>query len=122
MTRKLLATAAFLIAAVLPATAHEVSKGPNGGRVVEAGPYHVELVVETKGAAVYLSDAKEQPIPAAGFKGLIILTVSGKAQRIELAPQDNRLGGSSPVTIPADVRGVVQLTGPDGKTAQGRYH
>src|SRR5690348_1897754 len=75
MTRKMLATAAFLIAA-LPATAHEVSKGPNGGRVVEAGPYHVELVVETKAVAVYVSDAKEKPVPAAGFKGLVILTVS----------------------------------------------
>src|SRR5262249_61686641 len=99
MTRKLLATAAFLIAA-LPATAHEVSKGPNGGRVVEAGPYHVELVVETTAVAVYLSDAKEKPIPAAGFKGLAILTVSGKAQRIELAPQETRLGGSPPGGLP----------------------
>src|SRR4029450_7125995 len=107
MTRKMLATAAFLIAA-LPATAHEVSKGPNGGRVVEAGPYHVELVVETKAVAVYLSDAKDKPIPATGFKGLAILTVGGKAQRIELAPQDTRLGGSSPVAIPAGVKGVVQ--------------
>jgi hypothetical protein len=120
MKRKML-IAAFLVA-TLPAAAHEVSKGPNGGRVVEAGPYHVELVVETKAVAVYLSDAKEKPVPAAGFKGLAILTVSGKAQRIELAPQDNRLGGASPVAIPADVKGVVQLTGPDGKTAQGRYH
>jgi hypothetical protein len=120
MTRKMLA-AAFLIAA-LPATAHEISKGPNGGRVVEAGPYHVELVVETKAIAVYVSDAKEKPIPATGFKGLAILTVSGKAQRIELTPADNRLAGSSPVVIPAEVNGVVQLTGPDGKTAQGRYH
>src|SRR3977135_3800408 len=106
----------------LPAAPHEVSKGPNGGGVVEAGPYHVELVVETKAVAVYLSDAKEKPVPAPGFKGLAILTVSGKAQRIELAPQDNRLGGASPVAIPADAKGVVQLTGPDGKTAQGRYH
>jgi hypothetical protein len=121
MTRKLLATAAFLIAA-LPATAHEISKGPNGGRVVEAGPYHVELVVETKTVAVYVSDAKEKPIPAAGFKGLAILTIGGKAQRIELMPADNRLAGSSPVAVPAEVNGVVQLTGPDGKTAQGRYH
>jgi hypothetical protein len=121
MTRKMLAIAAFLIAA-LPATAHEVLKGPNGGRVVEAGPYHVELVVETKAIAVYLSDAKDQPIPAAGFKGLAILTVGGKAQRIELTASDNRLAGSSPVAVPAAVKGVVQLTGPDGKTAQGRYH
>ena len=120
MTSRIL-IAALLIAA-LPAAAHEVSKGPNGGRVVEAGPYHVELVVETKAVAVYLSDSKEKAIPAAGFKGLAILTIAGKAQRIELAPQDNRLGGSSPVAIPAGVKGVVQLTGPDGKTAQGRYH
>lgn len=120
MTRKLLATAAFLIAA-LPATAHEVLKGPNGGRIVEAGPYHVELVVEAKAVAVYLSDANDKPIPAAGFKGLAILTVGGKAQRIELAPQDNKLAGSSPVTVPAAVKGVVRLTDPDGKTAQGRY-
>ena len=112
MTRRMLIAA--LLLATLPAAAHEVSKGPNGGRVVEAGPYHVELVVETKAVAVYVSDAKEKPVPAAGFKGLAILTVSGKAQRIELAPQDNRLGGVSPVAIPDDVKGVVQLTGPDG--------
>jgi hypothetical protein len=120
MTRRILIAA--LLLATLPAAAHEVSKGPNGGRVVEAGPYHVELVVETKAVAVYLSDAKDKPIPATGFKGLAILTVGGKAQRIELAPQDTRLGGSSPVAIPAGVKGVVQLTDPDGKTAQGRYH
>jgi hypothetical protein len=120
MNRRMLIAA--LLFATLPAAAHEVAKGPNGGRVVEAGPYHVELVVETKAVAVYLSDAKDKPIPATGFKGLAILTVSGKAQRIELAPQDTRLGGAAPVAIPADVKGVVQLTGPDGKTAQGRYH
>jgi hypothetical protein len=121
MTRKMLATTAFLIVA-LPAMAHEVSKGPNGGRVVEAGPYHVELVVETKAVAVYVSDANEKPVPATGFKGLAILTIGGKAQRIELTASGNRLAGSSPVTVPTEVKGVVQLTGPDGKTAQGRYH
>src|SRR5262249_59344324 len=108
MNSKLLATAAFLIAA-LPAAAHEVSKGPNGGRVVEAGPYHVELVVETKAIAVYISDAKEKPISAAGFKGLAILTIGGKAQRIELTPAHNPLSGSSPVAVPAQVNGVLPL-------------
>ena len=120
MNRRMLIAA--LLLTTLPAAAHEVSKGPNGGRVVEAGPYHVELVVVTKAVSVYVSDAKEQPVPAVGFKGLAILTVSGKAQRIELAPADNRLAGSSPIAVPAEVKGVVQLTGPDGKTAQGRYH
>lgn len=112
--------AAFLVA-TLPAAAHEVSKGPHGGRVVEAGPYHVELVVETRAIAVYLSDADSKPVPAAGFKGIAVLTVGGKAQRIELAPKDNHLAGPSPVALPAAVKGVVQLTAPDGKTAQGKY-
>lgn len=119
MNRRLLIAA--LLAAALPAAAHEATKGPNGGRVVEAGPYHAELVVEAKTIAVYLTDAADKPVPAAGFKGVAILTVGGKAQRIELAPQENRLAGSSPVAVPAAVKGVVQLTAPDGKTAQGRY-
>jgi hypothetical protein len=33
---------AFMLAAVMPALAHDVVKGPNGGRVVESGGYHVE--------------------------------------------------------------------------------
>jgi len=112
---------AALLIATLPAAAHEVTKGPNGGRVVEAGPYHVELVVETRAVAVYLTDADSKPVAAAGFKGVALLTVSGKAQRIVLAPKDDHLTGPSPVALPAAVKGVVQITAPDGKTAQGKY-
>ena len=120
MNRRMLIAA--LLVAALPAAAHEVSKGPHGGQVVEAGPYHVELVVETKAVAVYLSDAADKPVPAEGFKGVAILTVAGKAQRITLSPMDDHLAGISLVAVPAAVKGVVQLTAPDGKTAQGRYH
>ena len=61
-------------------------------------------------------------IPITGYKGLAILTVGGKAQRIELTAQDDRLSGTSPIALPAQPNGVVQLTTPDGKTSQGRYH
>ena len=103
--------------------AHEVSKGPNGGRVVEAGPYHVEMVVQEKAVNVFLTDANDKSIGVTGFKGIAILTISGKAQRIVLEPKDaTRLSGASPVALPTEPNGVVQLTGPDGKTAQGRFH
>jgi hypothetical protein len=116
----LFCTALFLTASV--AVAHEVTKGPNGGRVVDAGPHHVELVVKDRAVAVFVTDASDKPVAIVGFKGLAILTVSGKAQRITLAPQDNtHLAGTSAVALPANVRGVVQITGPDGKTAQGRF-
>ena len=44
----IVALASVLITAI-PGTAHEVEKGPNGGRVVEAGSNHIELVVNANG-------------------------------------------------------------------------
>jgi len=111
-----------LLLASLPAAAHEVLNGPHGGRVVEAGTHHVELVVKAKIVDVFVTDANDKEVPIAGYKALVILTAAGKAQRIELAPRDDRLSGTSPVDLPDSPKGVVQLTSPDGKTAQGRYH
>jgi hypothetical protein len=109
------------LAVARPAIAHE-TKGPNGGRVVDAGSYHVELVVKPNDVAVYLTDAGDKPVTAAGFKGAAILMADGKAQRIALEPaQDNQLTGKTTVALPENVKGAVQLTTPDGKTAQGQF-
>jgi hypothetical protein len=115
----------FIAAALMitpPALAHE-AKGPNGGRLVDAGEYHVELVVQPAEVAVFVTGAGDQPVPTAGFKGTAILMAGGKAQRIPLeAGQNNQLTGKSNVALPADVKGVVQLTAPGGKTAQGQFN
>jgi hypothetical protein len=112
-----------MLLAALPATAHEVEKGPNGGRVVEAGAHHVELVVRENAVNVFVTDASEKPVSVNGFKGVAIFTISGRAQRITLEPKEGtRLSGTSPVALPSEPVGVVQITAPDGKTAQGRFH
>jgi len=108
--------------ASLPAAAHEVLKGPHGGRVVEAGTHHIELVVNSMTVDVFVTDANDKVIPIAGYKGIAILTVGGRAQRIDLTAKDDRLSGTSPIALPEQPNGVVQLTTPDGKTSQGRYH
>jgi hypothetical protein len=116
------AALAFVIVGAVSATAHDVDKGPNGGRVVEAPPHHLELVVEERSVTVFVTDSAEKPVAVTGFKGLAILTMGGKVQRVALAPADGtRLSGTAAVALPRDVGGVVQLTGPDGKTAQGRF-
>src|SRR5260370_30319310 len=108
---------------VVPAGAHEVEKGPNGGRVVEVGAHHIELVVKENAVNVFVTDASEKPVSINGFKGVAIFTISGKAQRITLEPKEGTsLSGTSPVVLPAEPAGVVQITTPDGKTAQGRFH
>jgi hypothetical protein len=113
---------AVALVAVSPALAHE-AKGPNGGRVVDAGEYHVELVVSPTQVAVYLTDGSEKPVTTTGFKGTAILMAEGKAQRIALEPaQPNQLTGKSTAALPADVKGAVQLTAPGGKTALGQFN
>jgi hypothetical protein len=102
------------------AWSHE-AKGPNGGRIVDAGNYHVELVISGDAVNVFVSDADNKPVAPAGFKALAILNHGGKAQRVSLTPAEGKLSGKIEGTMPGNVKGVVQLTTPAGKIASGQY-
>ena len=105
-----------------PALAHEAA-GKNGGRMTDAGKYHVELVTKDTTVEVYVSDGSEQPVPAAGFKGSAILVAGSKPARVTLVPADgNKLTGTAEVSLPANPRGAVQLTAPDGTSASGKFN
>ncbi len=114
-----------LVAGLLAATtvwAHE-GAGAHGGRVADAGDFHVELVTRGGSVDVYVSDGKQQPVPAAGFKGTAILVVGGKPARVPLEPADaNRLTGKAAADLGASPKGAVQLTGPNGTTASGKFN
>ncbi len=122
-----LRTTVLLLAASLAAApaafGHEAAKGQNGGLRVDAGKYHAELVVNgTPTVAVFLSDADDKPIPAAGFKANAILVIDGKSQRFELAPADgSKLTGTAPAAVQPGTKGAIQITAPDGTTAQAKY-
>ncbi len=111
------------LAFVAPLSAHEAAKGRNGGLRVDAGKYHTELLVDgSTSVIVFLSDADDKPIPAAGFKATAILIIDGKSQRIELTPAEaSRLVGTAPSPVKPGIKGVVQLTAPDGATSQGKF-
>jgi hypothetical protein len=114
-------TLGIALLAALPAYAHE-PKASHGGRVAEAGPYHVELVAKDTAIEVFLIDENDKPVDPKGFKGVAIFTVGGKAERITLAPSEkNVLRGTATGALPANPKGAVQLTGPDGKTATARF-
>lgn len=104
-----------------PALAHEAT-GPNGGKLVDAGSYHVELVAKGRVVDVYLTDSADKPLPAAGFKGTAILVADGKPQRLVLAPADgNRLTGAASVDLPPSPKGAVQIQPPGGAMVQGKF-
>ena len=116
-----LAVGALIVA--LPAFAHEVAKGPHGGRVVETSEYHVELVARDTLVEVFLTDASDKPVAPAAFKGVAILVIGGKSARVALEPTDyTKLSGKSAVAVPAEPKGVVQITAPGGKTTQAKFN
>lgn len=124
MNRRLLAACLAVLVVAAPALAHAPRPGPNGGLLVDAGTkHHAELVANgTPQVVVFLSDQDDKPVPAAGFRGNAILVIEGKTQRFPLqAGEGNRLVGTAPVPVPKGVKGAVQITGPDGATAQARF-
>ncbi|MFG1404287.1 hypothetical protein [Xanthobacter sediminis] len=124
-SRRVLPALTLLALPILAASAqaHEPGVGAHGGVRVDAGRYHAELVVDgTPAVLLYLSDGTEKPVPAEGFKANAILVVDGKAQRFPLAPVDgNHLAGTAPVAVPKGVKGAIQITTPDGASAQAKY-
>lgn len=120
----------FVLAALLglslaaPAFADDPRPGPNGGLKVDAGArHHAELVANgTPQVVVFLYDQNDRPVAAQGYRANAILVVAGATQRFALQPGDgNRLVGTAPVPVPAGTKGAVQITGPDGATAQARF-
>jgi len=115
-----LALAVALFAA-LSAHAHD-AKGQHGGRIADAGSYHVELVAKDKAIEIFLIGENDKPVNPAGFKGVAIFTVGGKAERITLSPSEKQmLSGTAATALPSNPKGAVQLTAPDGKTATARF-
>ena len=106
----------------LPAFAHGPDRGSNGGKQVDAGDYHVEMVAKQTQLSVYLTDDKDKPVDVAGYKATGIFVVNGKSQRIELKPEStNKLIGNAAVPLPALLKGAVLITLPTGKTLQAKF-
>lgn len=119
--RRLSSFALAFVLAIAPAFAHD-NKGPNGGRVKDLGPFHAELTANGSRVELYVTDTANKPIAVDGYKGLAVLAVGGKSERIDLAPTTgNKLTGTSTVAIPPNAKGVVRLNGPDGKTSQAKF-
>ena len=121
--RMLVLTSVALFLMPITAQAHEPRKGPNGGELVDAGSYHIEVVGKGMELDVYVSDALDRPLDVKGFKALAIIVIDGKTNRIPLEARadGSRLSATAPSAI-TRVRGAVQLTDKDGKSATGRIN
>ena len=105
-----------------PVAAHEAATGPNGGMRVDAGPYRVELVPAGTMVNIHITLDDDSAVDTAKMSGTAILLIDGKPVRASLAPSaPGVLSADTGVTVPADVKGAVQLLGPDGTTVQAKF-
>jgi hypothetical protein len=117
-----LTAAALLVAANAAALAHSPKIGANGGPQTDAGSYHLEVVAKGTTLDVFLRDHSDKAVKAEGFRGTAIFVVDGKSERIPLTPAgENKLSGTSAVTLPGSPKGAVQITTPTGSTVQGKF-
>jgi hypothetical protein len=117
-----LAIAAALLAAPALVLAHAPKIGVHGGAQTDAGSFHVEVVPDGSTLQVYLRDHSDKEVASAGFKGTAIFVIGGKPQRIPLSPAGtNKLTGTSPVALPKEPKGAVQITTPTGSTVQAKF-
>jgi hypothetical protein len=117
-----LAVAAALLVAPALVLAHAPKVGANGGAQADAGSFHVELVPSGTTLQVYLRDHSDKEVASAGYKGTAIFVIDGKPQRIPLTPAGaNKLTGTSPIALPKEPKGAVQITTPTGSTVQAKF-
>jgi hypothetical protein len=118
-----IAAAALLVASVSIASAHAPKVGANGGPQADAGSFHVEIVPQGATLLIFLRDHSDKAVVTNGFKGTAIFVIDGKPQRIPLSPAgENKLSGTSGVSIPAEPKGAIKITTPTGSTVQAKFN
>ncbi len=104
-------------------------KGPNGGQLRAAGPYHFELVVakdskEVKDnpVIVHVTDHAGAKVPSGGASGTATI-LSGKTKgATTLVPDgDNRLKGMAKYRSTPDMKAVVSIIFPGKAAEQARF-
>jgi hypothetical protein len=123
MMRKLLLLASVLILSVASAHAGDVSgKGPNGGRLADAGNLHVEFVSKGADVSVFTFDHDNKAVSSSGMAGRITVQESGKTRNVVLSAEaPNRLTGKLDSPLANGAKVIVSLTPKNGKPVQARY-
>ncbi|WP_051213458.1 hypothetical protein [Rubritepida flocculans] len=122
-TRRTVLTA-FLALGGGPALAHgEGKRGVNGGIIGDVGDRHVEVLARDGEIRIWVLDAQDRPVPAAGASGSLIVLAQGRQQTIRLEPAENNAYLVARGEFRADraMRVVATLTLPGQTQRQARF-
>lgn len=96
--------------------------GPNGGKLADAGKYHVELVVKPTEMRVYVTGAKDAKVDTSGAEASATVLAGKTKSTLKLVPAgDNALSASGSFDTKAAMTVVVTLTLAKQPAVQARF-
>jgi len=122
MFKKLALTASMLAVSALAALAAGDHKGKHGGKVVESGHHHLELVATDGSLTLYVRDEADKPEDVAKAKAAATVLADGKTEAVELQPAAGGIfNGKGAFKAGKGATVVITLTMPDHKPEQARF-
>ncbi len=104
------------------AAAHDIARGPNGGKVAEIAGHHLELTHAAAEVTIYTSDEAHKPMPTAGSSGRIVVQSAGTTAQATLAPAEpNKLVAKLEGPLASGAIVVVSASFGDGHKVQARF-
>ena len=117
-----LLAAAFLLPSAALGDGDLSKPGPNGGKLADAGKYHLELVVKPAELRVYVTGAKDAKVDAQGAEASATVLAGKEKSTMKLVPAGgNALAGNGNFDPKAAMTVVVTLTLAKQPPVQARF-
>jgi hypothetical protein len=97
-------------------------KGPNGGQMVDAGSFHVELIIKNADYSVNVFDHVDNPVAVSQATGVATVMVGEEKEKVTLQPvAANTLTGTGAMKRSGPTKILVLLRIPEQATAMARF-
>jgi hypothetical protein len=114
--------ASLVVLLTAPAMAQTSWAGPNGGVMVDAGSFHVELLIKNAEYRVNVFDHVDKPIAIAQASAVATVMVGEEREKLTLQPvAANTFSGIGAVKRSGATKVLVMLRVPDQATAIARF-
>lgn len=113
--------AARALVLALFATGAAIAADKHGGHEVEAGSFHVELLVKDKDLTLWVRDQADKPIDAKSVKASANVLSGKDRATVVLAPSGDNLKGQAPFSVQKNAKVVVTFSVAGAKSEQARF-
>lgn len=122
LARIILGAAVILATCSAPSLAEGVWPGPNGGTMVDAGSFHIELLVKNTEYRLNIYDHVDKPVAVAQATAVLTVMVGEEKEKLAMQPVGpNSLAGQGAMKRSGPAKVLVLLRVPDQASAIARF-